>query len=83
MADAFRVGFSLEDIFDLTKIDPWFLAEIEDLIAEEASYADRQCADMTEQHWRQAKRKGFPTGVLLIFYAVRNRCSIGASGGGR
>ena len=64
MADAFRVGFSLEDIFDLTKIDPWFLAEIEDLIAEEASYAGRQCADMTEQRWRQAKRKGFSDGRL-------------------
>ncbi len=64
VADAFRVGFSLEDIFDLTKIDPWFLAEIEDLIAEEASYAGRQCADMTEQRWRQAKRKGFSDGRL-------------------
>jgi carbamoyl-phosphate synthase large subunit len=59
VADAFRAGYSLEDIFDLTKIDPWFLAEIEDLIVEETGYANLQCADMTEQHWRQAKRKGF------------------------
>ena len=64
VADAFRAGYSLEDIFDLTKIDPWFLAEIEDLIVEETSYAKRQCAEMTEQHWRQAKRKGFSDGRL-------------------
>ena len=59
VADAFRAGYSIEDIFDLTKIDPWFLAEIEDLIVEETGYANLQCADMTEQYWRQAKRKGF------------------------
>src|ERR1700759_4764179 len=34
-ADAFRAGWSLEKISDLTHIDPWFLAQIEDLIKEE------------------------------------------------
>ncbi|HCG70680.1 MAG TPA: carbamoyl phosphate synthase large subunit, partial [Gammaproteobacteria bacterium] len=64
VADAFRVGFSLEDVFDLTKIDPWFLAEIEDLIAEETVLDASQCAAMTEHQWRQAKRKGFSDGRL-------------------
>ena len=59
VADAFRVGFSLEDIFNLTKIDPWFLAEIEDLVLEEAQLSGQVCADLNERLWRRAKRKGF------------------------
>ena len=48
VADAFRAGFTLEDIFDLTKIDPWFLAEIEDLVAEEAELSAQVCTDLDE-----------------------------------
>ena len=59
VADAFRVGFSLEDIFNLSKIDPWFLAEIEDLVLEEAQLSGQVCADLNERLWRRAKRKGF------------------------
>ena len=36
VADAFRAGWTLERIHELTHIDPWFLAQIEDLVAEEA-----------------------------------------------
>ncbi len=35
MADAFRAGWTLQQVFDATKIDPWFLAQIEDLLREE------------------------------------------------
>ena len=32
VADAFRAGLSLEEVAELTGIDPWFLAQIEELI---------------------------------------------------
>jgi len=32
VADAFRLGYSLEQVYELTRIDPWFLAQIEELI---------------------------------------------------
>jgi hypothetical protein len=35
VADAFRVGMSRDDVFALSKIDPWFLAQIEDIVGEE------------------------------------------------
>ena len=35
VGDAFRAGWSLERINELSYIDPWFLAQIEDLIKEE------------------------------------------------
>ena len=35
VADAFRIGMSLDEIFEETAIDPWFLAQIEEIIASE------------------------------------------------
>src|SRR6202042_3115574 len=39
VADAFRAGWTLQQVFDATKIDPWFLSQIEDLLREEAELA--------------------------------------------
>ncbi|MXY04654.1 MAG: carbamoyl-phosphate synthase large subunit, partial [Gammaproteobacteria bacterium] len=47
VADAFRAGWSLEDIHELTRIDPWFLAEIEDLVAEERALAGGGLAELS------------------------------------
>ena len=35
LADAIRSGLSIQEIFNLTKVDPWFIAQIEDLVKEE------------------------------------------------
>ncbi|HID81452.1 MAG TPA: carbamoyl-phosphate synthase large subunit [Chromatiales bacterium] len=59
VGDAFRMGLSQEDIFNLTKIDPWFLAQIEDLIHQEALLAGKRVTDLDEQTLRMLKRKGF------------------------
>src|SRR5271170_605304 len=40
-ADAFRAGWSFEKIHKLTHIDPWFLAQLEDLVLEEQQVAER------------------------------------------
>ena len=37
VADAFRIGMSFDEIHDLSRIDPWFLIQLEDLIKDEAS----------------------------------------------
>ena len=39
VADAFRAGWTLEKVFEAHRIDPWFLAQIEDLVREEARAA--------------------------------------------
>ena len=59
VADAFRNGFSLEDVFNYTSIDPWFLAEIEDLLQTEAQLASHAAEALTKQEWYSLKRKGF------------------------
>ncbi|MDB6046292.1 MAG: carB [Gammaproteobacteria bacterium] len=58
-ADAFRAGWTLERIADLTHIDPWFLAQIEDLIKEEARVRAAGLSALTADRLRVLKRKGF------------------------
>ncbi len=59
VADAFREGNSLDDIHEMTKIDPWFLAQIEDLVHSEDNIRGCTLESLQkEQLWR-LKRKGF------------------------
>ena len=66
VADAFRNGFSLEDVFNYTSIDPWFLAEIEDLLQTEAQLASCAAEALTKQEWYSLKRKGFSDSRLAV-----------------
>jgi carbamoyl-phosphate synthase large subunit len=59
IGDAFRFGMSIDDIFALTKIDPWFLVQIEDLIKEEQTLADAGFAGLDKAAIARVKRKGF------------------------
>jgi carbamoyl-phosphate synthase large subunit len=59
VADAFRAGWSFERIGELTHIDPWFLAQIEDLIEEEGLVRSEGLGAVTEDRLRLLKRKGF------------------------
>lgn len=59
VADAFRAGWTLERIHELTHIDPWFLAQVEDLLKEEARVAAEGFAALTAERLRALKRKGF------------------------
>ena len=59
VADAFRLGLSRDEIHDLCKIDPWFLAQIEDLILTEKSLATKTLSTLKQGELYQLKRKGF------------------------
>ncbi|MBI5717509.1 MAG: carbamoyl-phosphate synthase large subunit [Burkholderiales bacterium] len=59
VADAFRIGMTLAEIFDETAIDPWFLAQIEDLIVTEKRLAGRALASIDAADLRWLKGKGF------------------------
>ncbi len=59
VADAFRAGWSRERIQELTYIDPWFLAQIEDLVAEEGSVREGGVAALETERLLSLKRKGF------------------------
>ncbi|MES2682478.1 MAG: carbamoyl-phosphate synthase large subunit [Pseudomonadota bacterium] len=59
VGDAFRTGMSVEDIFKLSKIDPWFLDQIEELIAMEKTIAAAKLDTLTADAVRVWKRLGF------------------------
>ncbi len=59
LGDAFRHGMSMEDVFARTKVDPWFLVQIEDLIKDELALAQHSLSDLDEKSLYGLKRKGF------------------------
>ncbi len=59
VADAFRAGWSLEDVFTYSSIDPWFLSQIEELVQEEQTLAKRTLATLNADELFSLKRKGF------------------------
>ncbi|HSO38408.1 MAG TPA: carbamoyl-phosphate synthase large subunit, partial [Labilithrix sp.] len=61
VADAMRAGISPKEIHDLTKIDPWFLAQIERIVKAEERIAR---GDVTPAALRSFKRLGFSDAQL-------------------
>ena len=59
LGDAFRLGLSLDEIFEETKIDPWFLAQIEDIIKTEEQVKARTLGSLSAAELRYLKQKGF------------------------
>ncbi|MDH2997540.1 carbamoyl phosphate synthase large subunit [Pasteurellaceae bacterium LFhippo2] len=59
VADAFGAGFSLEEVHHYSKIDPWFLIQIQDLVQEELALEKKQLSDLDADELRRLKRKGF------------------------
>jgi len=59
VGDAFRIGMSLQEVFEETAIDPWFLAQIEQLIQHEQALAGRTLIELSRDELRFLKSKGF------------------------
>ncbi|MRD71940.1 carbamoyl-phosphate synthase large subunit [Rhodocyclus tenuis] len=59
VADAFGVGMTLDKVYELTKIDPWFLAQIQEIVDLELRLEERDLASLTAEEMRFLKRKGF------------------------
>ncbi|HHW63499.1 MAG TPA: carbamoyl-phosphate synthase large subunit [Rhodocyclaceae bacterium] len=59
VGQAFREGMTLDQVHNLTKIDPWFLAQIEDIVLSEKALAGRSLKALQAPELRELKRKGF------------------------
>ncbi|OOR99954.1 carbamoyl phosphate synthase large subunit [Haemophilus paracuniculus] len=59
VADAFGAGFSLEEVHHYSKIDPWFLVQIQDLVQEELALEKKSLSDLDAAELLRLKRKGF------------------------
>ncbi|MEH6584953.1 MAG: carbamoyl-phosphate synthase large subunit [Halioglobus sp.] len=77
IGDAFRAGMSVDEIYKLSGVDPWFLVQIEDIIKTENSLKSIELDDISAEQMFRLKRKGFSDerlGVLLASdeYIVRS-----------
>ena len=59
LGDAFRAGMSVEDVHALSFVDPWFLDQIEDIIAAEKAVAADGLQALDAVRMRELKRMGF------------------------
>jgi len=66
LADALRAGISRQQLHDVTKIDPWFLVQIEELVNIEKEVRDAGLAALDSARLRFLKRKGFSDKRLSI-----------------
>ena len=78
LGDAFRAGLTLEEVFEYSYVDPWFLAQIEDLILEERRIEGAALHTIDPEWLRRLKRKGFSDARLATLMntdeaAVRTR----------
>ncbi|MDC0085428.1 carbamoyl-phosphate synthase large subunit [Oceanospirillaceae bacterium] len=59
VGDALRMGMGVQEIYQHSGIDPWFLVQLQDLIQEEAKLAKLGLADLNYDRVYRLKRKGF------------------------
>ena len=73
VADAFRAGATLEEIFELSAIDPWFLIQIEDIVKIENGLKKKKLAKIDADEIRQLKRKGFSDARIAKMLSVSEK----------
>jgi len=66
IADALRLGLTVDDVHAATKVDPWFLEQIAELIAEERDISQSKAEALGADPARLArwKRHGFSDGAI-------------------
>ena len=68
VGDAFENGFTLAEVHQLTKIDPWFLDQIKQIVDLEMELDDTQLASVDADRMRELKRKGFSDRRLAYLF---------------
>ena len=70
LADALRLGLDESEVHRLSRIDPWFIAQIADLVREEAALAALDLERLDFQALRRLKRKGFSDARIAALLEV-------------
>jgi carbamoyl-phosphate synthase large subunit len=73
VGDAFAQGFSLEEVQQLTKIDPWFLAQIKEIIDIELWLETQTVKVLDKDTLLALKRKGFSDRRIAKLLKIEDR----------
>ncbi|MDI3325936.1 carbamoyl-phosphate synthase large subunit [Pontibacterium granulatum] len=73
LGDAFRLGMSVEELYELSGIDPWFLVQVEDIIKDEQRVSEMALSDLDADAIFRLKRKGFSDARLATLLGVSEK----------
>jgi carbamoyl-phosphate synthase large subunit len=73
VGDAFRAGMTVEEVYQTSKIDPWFLAQIEDIISTEEHLKSKLLSGIDAETMFNLKRKGFSDKRLAHLLGVTEK----------
>ncbi len=73
VGDAFAQGFTMEEVHQLTKIDPWFLVQIKEIVDIELWLEKQTVAVLDKETLLALKRKGFSDRRLAKLLKVEDR----------
>jgi carbamoyl-phosphate synthase large subunit len=70
VGELLRRGHSVDEVHEVTKIDPWFLDQMSMIVEERQALADLGVAAMTTRTWKRAKRLGFADAQLAYLWGM-------------
>ena len=73
LADALRNGMTVQEVFNTTKIDPWFISQIEDLIVEERALKKMSLTTIDRDYLLDVKKKGFSDSRLAFLLKTEEK----------
>src|SRR4249920_884375 len=73
VADAFRIGMTVDEVHALTRIDPWFLSQIDDIVSQEQALRGKQLDSLDRSALLRLKRAGFSDRRLATLLHVTQR----------
>ncbi|WP_415893243.1 carbamoyl-phosphate synthase large subunit [Neptuniibacter sp. PT8_73] len=73
LGDAFRMGMSVEELYEISGIDPWFLVQVEDIIKDEQRVSETAMSDLDKDAVFRLKRKGFSDERLATLLGVSEK----------
>ena len=73
IGDAFRLGMSVDEIYKLSGVDPWFLVQIEDLLKDEQRVSETALSELSRDRIFRLKRKGFSDARLAQLLGVSEK----------
>jgi len=73
VGDAFENGFTAEEVHRLTKIDPWFLDQIQQIVELEMKLDDQKLDDVSKEDLFELKRRGFSDRRLAYLFNTNEK----------
>src|SRR5262249_28449129 len=71
VGEAFRRGWTVERLAEATRIDPWFLRHVEEIVTEERELTGETLAALDAGALRRLKQQGFSDARLAVLLGVR------------